>query len=127
MRIPAALLGLAGLVGLTISTPIGVPLSDNDLHTLENDHLYVVPSPLNLNPTPEVLASFKQYLQDRTDQSAIHTPKGEELFYNAAVDSEFPLKKRSGVDGLWTWQKPQPVIGKYPDGRLMCRIVSMTA
>ncbi|KAJ4346666.1 uncharacterized protein N0V89_010597 [Didymosphaeria variabile] len=29
-------------------------------------------------------------------------------------------------DGRWPWQKEQDVIGKYPDGRLKCRIVSMT-
>ncbi|OAG04662.1 uncharacterized protein CC84DRAFT_1246923 [Paraphaeosphaeria sporulosa] len=71
MRVCVFVLGIAGLfISLSRSTPIRVPLSDDEPDALE---------------------------------------------------------KRSGTDGLWTWQKPQPVIGRYPDGRLICRIVTMTA
>ncbi|KAF2685065.1 hypothetical protein K458DRAFT_486730 [Lentithecium fluviatile CBS 122367] len=29
-------------------------------------------------------------------------------------------------DSRWPWERPQPVIGEYPDGRKKCRTTSMT-
>lgn len=40
--------------------------------------------------------------------------------------SSFPAHAPQKRDGRWPWQRPQPVIGKYPDGRLKCSIVTMT-
>jgi hypothetical protein len=52
----------------------------------------------------------------------------------AVSEEEVPLAAdRKGMpvhrkrDGLWPWQKPQPVVGKDDKGRLICSIVTMTA
>lgn len=56
--------------------------------------------------------------------SHISIPNVELPIVQSSEIPTFTVEKR---DGRWPWQKEQNVIGKYPDGRLKCGILSMTA